>query len=88
MIRVDCFRDQEVAVFGLGASGLAATKALVAGGANVFAWDDDGARRQAAAAQGLPLMDALAADWRDVSALVLSPVLCQSCVSISKGRCE
>ncbi len=45
MIRVDCFRDQEVAVFGLGASGLAATKALVAGGANVLAWDDDAADR-------------------------------------------
>jgi UDP-N-acetylmuramoylalanine--D-glutamate ligase len=73
MIRVDCFQDQEVAVFGLGSSGLAAAKALIAGGANVFAWDDDDAHRQAAIAQGLPLKDALTADWRDVSALVLSP---------------
>ena len=62
-----------VAVFGLARSGLAAARALAAGGADVRAWDDDPARRAAAASAGIPLADLYAADWGEIDALVLSP---------------
>ena len=73
MIAVAQFIDREVAVFGLGRSGLAAARALRAGGARVRAWDDDPAGRARAADAGLAMVDLLAADWRDTAALVLSP---------------
>src|SRR5690606_33803553 len=58
---------------GLGASGMASARALLAGGARVLAWDDDEARRTAAAAAGLPIADLRVADWRGVALLVMSP---------------
>ena len=50
MVPVTTFRGQNVAVFGLGASGVATALALAAGGAAVSAWDDSAATREAAAA--------------------------------------
>ncbi|MGB6343696.1 MAG: UDP-N-acetylmuramoyl-L-alanine--D-glutamate ligase, partial [Xanthobacteraceae bacterium] len=41
MIPVTTFAGQKVAVFGLGGSGLASAHALIAGGAEVVACDDD-----------------------------------------------
>ncbi len=41
-----------VAIFGLGISGLATTKALIAAGAKVIAWDDNAENRKKAAALG------------------------------------
>ena len=41
MTPVTTFAGREVALFGLGGSGLATAQALVAGGAQVIAWDDD-----------------------------------------------
>ncbi len=73
MIPVATRKDQQLAVFGLGASGRATAHALAAGGARVSAWDDNAASREAAAAENLPLADLVAADWTDFSALVLSP---------------
>ena len=73
MIAVHDFKDREVAVFGLGRSGLAAARALRAGQARVVAWDDDPAGRAKAAAAGFAVTDPLAADWRETAALVLSP---------------
>ena len=67
------FADRQVAVFGLGRSGLPAARALMAGGARVAAWDDDPAVRRRLAVEGLPIVDLEAADWRDFAALVLSP---------------
>ena len=64
---------RKVAVFGLGASGTASALALLAGGAEVAAWDDGEAARSAAAAAGVPLADLGTADWRGFSALVLAP---------------
>jgi UDP-N-acetylmuramoylalanine-D-glutamate ligase len=49
MIRVTAFNDRRVAVFGLGASGIASARALAAGGARVAAWDDSAPSRDAAA---------------------------------------
>ena len=55
MIPVTSFASEKIAVFGLGRSGLSAALALKAGGANVVAWDDVVAQREAAAAQGIRL---------------------------------
>ena len=73
MIEVFPFAGLPVAVFGLGRSGLSAARALMAAGAEVRAWDDDARRRAIAAEAGVPLVDSMAADWRDLTTLVLSP---------------
>ncbi len=73
MIAVTSFQGEDVAVLGLARSGLAAAAALQRGGARVLAWDDAPARRDAAAAAGVPIVDLAARDWRGVKALVLSP---------------
>jgi UDP-N-acetylmuramoylalanine--D-glutamate ligase len=73
MIPVTTFRGKTIAVFGLGSSGLATGKALLAGGARVAAWDDGAAARTRAEAAGLPLVDLAAADWSLFAALVLAP---------------
>jgi len=73
MISATCFHGHTVALFGLGGSGLAAARSLIAGGAAVAAWDDSFASREAAAANGIPLSDLNDADWSKFSALVLAP---------------
>ncbi len=73
MIPVRAFEGKDVAVFGLGRSGIATCKALMAGGARVCAWDDNEAARKAAEAAGVPLVDLNRRDWQTFSALVLSP---------------
>jgi UDP-N-acetylmuramoylalanine--D-glutamate ligase len=73
MIPVSTFAGRRVAVFGLGASGNATALALVAGGAEVAAWDDGAASREAAAKAGVPIVDLTAADWASFAALVLAP---------------
>lgn len=73
MIRATSFQGKTVAVFGLGASGTAAARSLLAGGARVAAWDDSAAGREAALRDGLPLVDLATADWSGFSALVLAP---------------
>lgn len=73
MIPVAAFRGSRVVVFGLGRSGLSAARALAAGGAEVWAWDDAPEPRQAARAQGIAVRDLMADDWPGVAALVLSP---------------
>ncbi|HEX2840097.1 UDP-N-acetylmuramoyl-L-alanine--D-glutamate ligase [Hyphomicrobium sp.] len=73
MIRVSTFKDRTVAVFGLGASGLATVRALEAGGARVAAWDDSEAGRKQAADAGATLVDLASADWSEFAALVLAP---------------
>lgn len=73
MIEVSCFSHRRVAVLGLGRSGLSAARALMAGGAEVLAWDDQPAQRAAAMAAGLKVTDLDLVDWREIAALVLSP---------------
>lgn len=73
MIPVRGFEGKTVAVFGLGRTGLTAARALIAGGAKVALWDEKVASREAAAAEGFPLVDLQAADWRQFDALMLSP---------------
>ncbi len=73
MIRITTFAGKRVAVFGLGASGIATAKALVAGGADVVASDDSAAGMQAAAEADLKTADLKDANWAVFSALVLAP---------------
>lgn len=73
MIPVLSFAGRHVAVFGLGVSGIAAARALAAGGAHVLAFDDDEARRDAAEAEQISVGDLRASDWSKTAALVLSP---------------
>jgi UDP-N-acetylmuramoylalanine--D-glutamate ligase len=73
MIPVTIFSGREVAVLGLGLSGIASVRALGAGGANVFAWDDKEKGRAEALAAGLVLSDLATVDWSRFAALVLSP---------------
>ena len=73
MIEVFPFAGLPVAVFGLGRSGLAAARALAAGGAEVWAWDDSEDQRAWAAAAGVPLVDLYGCNWSELTSLVLSP---------------
>ena len=69
----DKFAGQKIAVFGLARSGLALIAALVAGGAEVFAWDDNEKSVSGGRDAGLPLTDLRAMDFTELDALVLSP---------------
>jgi UDP-N-acetylmuramoylalanine--D-glutamate ligase len=73
MTPVETLRGQNVAVFGLGGSGLSSVNALLQGGASVAAWDDSPEARGRAAATGCPLVDLGETDWRGFRLLVLSP---------------
>ena len=73
MIPVRGFEGKTVAVFGLARTGLAAARALVAGGAQVALWDENPKSRAVAQAEGLPLVDLTTADWSGFAALMLSP---------------
>ena len=73
MIPITTFARKRVAVFGLGGSGQITAKALVAGGADVAAWDDNPGARDAAREAGLPVVDINQADWKTFAALVLAP---------------
>lgn len=73
MIPVRGFEGKTVAVFGLARTGLAAARALVAGGAQVALWDDNSKTRDAAKAEGFELTDLTTADWSGFAALMLSP---------------
>lgn len=73
MIPITEYAGKDVAVFGLGRTGLSAAKALKAGGARVHAWDDNEATRAKAEDAGLELSDINKRDWQTFAALVLSP---------------
>jgi UDP-N-acetylmuramoylalanine--D-glutamate ligase len=73
VIPVTSFAGQKVAVFGLGGSGLAGASALLAGGAEVVAWDDNATSLEKAGAARIPTADLHQADWSKIAALVLAP---------------
>ncbi|PCJ71943.1 MAG: UDP-N-acetylmuramoyl-L-alanine--D-glutamate ligase [Rhodobiaceae bacterium] len=73
MLAARAYKDRKVAVFGLGASGLATARALVAGGADVLAWDDGELQRTAAAEAGIPICDLNSTSLEGMAALVLAP---------------
>jgi UDP-N-acetylmuramoylalanine--D-glutamate ligase len=73
MFAATCFKDQRIAVFGLGRSGSACIRALTLGGADVVAWDDSEVARAKAKADGIVLGDLDRIDLQRFSALILSP---------------
>jgi UDP-N-acetylmuramoylalanine--D-glutamate ligase len=73
MIPLTSFAGKKVALFGLGASGLASASALLAGGADVVAFDDSDQTIEKARAAGIPVSDLRHIDWSKIAALVLAP---------------
>jgi UDP-N-acetylmuramoylalanine--D-glutamate ligase len=73
VIVIDTYRDRRVAVLGLGRTGQSVVRSLVAGGAQVLAWDDDPNRRAEAAANGARAVAPDIAGWQGIAALILSP---------------
>jgi UDP-N-acetylmuramoylalanine--D-glutamate ligase len=73
MIPLAFLDGHKVAVLGLGRTGLASAKAMMAAGAEVLAWDDGETARREATAVGIRLGDPTRVDWSDMSLMVLSP---------------
>jgi UDP-N-acetylmuramoylalanine--D-glutamate ligase len=73
MITVSSFANKPIGVLGLGRSGLSAVRALEAGGAEVWAWDDTEDKRNDAIEAGIALTDLYQSDWSKLDTLVLSP---------------
>ncbi len=73
MIPITVFAGKTVAVFGLGKSGLLSAQALIKGGAEVVAFDDNEKSVAEAKAAGLNARDLRELDWSKVAALVLAP---------------
>lgn len=73
MIPVTSFRGKKVALFGLGGSGLVTARALVAGGADVVAFDDNPDSVAKAEAEGITTADLHTIDLASFSSFVLAP---------------
>ena len=73
MIPSRAFAGKTVAVFGLARTGLGAVRALVAGGTNVIAWDDNSTARDLGGQDGAQIMPWREWPWEEIAALVLSP---------------
>lgn len=73
MIPATSFEEKQVAVFGLGGSGIATARALIDGGARVLAWDDNPGSVERAKAEGIPVRDLRDADWERTETLLLAP---------------
>ena len=73
MIDIHSRKDQHIAVFGLGASGLAAARALAASGADIEAWDDNSDQRRTASDLGIRLTTPSDMAFGQLDALVLAP---------------
>ena len=73
MIDLPFYHGYSVAVMGLGKTGLATARALMASGADVWAWDDHEDRRAAAGQQEIPLVDLERCNWHEPVSLILSP---------------
>jgi UDP-N-acetylmuramoylalanine--D-glutamate ligase len=70
---ITSFAGKKVAIFGLGGSGLASASALLAGGADVIACDDNADVVANATSAGVPTADLRTVDWSRISALLLAP---------------
>ena len=74
MIPVRGYEGRRVGVLGLGRSGLAAARALRAGGAEPVCWDDGEAGRAVAQSEGFEVADLTRdAAWEEIGTLVTSP---------------
>ncbi|MEK1854213.1 MAG: UDP-N-acetylmuramoyl-L-alanine--D-glutamate ligase [Phyllobacterium sp.] len=73
MIAAHSMKDKTVALFGLGGSGIATAQAIIAGGANVIAWDDNPDSVARAQGAGIETGDLRQADWKQFFSFILSP---------------
>jgi UDP-N-acetylmuramoylalanine--D-glutamate ligase len=73
MIMVPSLKGKAVAVMGLGKSGLATARALMAGGAGVIAWDDNDGARRAGSEAAIPIADPMVVNLGRAALLVWSP---------------
>ncbi len=74
MIPVRGYAGHKVAILGLGRSGLAAARALLAGGATPVCWDDGAEGRARAEAEGFEIADlSRPGAYEGVAALIVSP---------------
>ena len=73
MIAVTTYKGKKVALFGLGGSGMATALALIAGGAEVIAYDDNPERVAAAKEAGIETQNLREVDFSTLEALVLAP---------------
>ena len=73
MIAVQEFQGKAVGVFGLARSGLSAARALQAGGARLYAWDDSDKARESAKKEKIALEPLNRWPWENIKTLVLSP---------------
>lgn len=73
MIAADTARNQKIALFGLGGSGLATARSLMAGGADLVCFDDNPASVEKAAGEGIPTEDLRDVNFPELNALVLAP---------------
>lgn len=67
------FANCDVAVFGLARSGYSAIASLKAGGARIYAWDEDDEARAKAKDDGAQVAPFASWPWERIKALVLSP---------------
>ncbi|EAU42829.1 UDP-N-acetylmuramoyl-L-alanyl-D-glutamate synthetase [Fulvimarina pelagi HTCC2506] len=72
-MKIDTFAGLRVALFGLGGSGLATASALIEGGANLIAFDDNPGSVEKAVTHGIPTQNLREIDWNGLAAFVLSP---------------
>lgn len=70
-IRIPNLAGKVIAVLGLGRSGGAAAAVIAAGGAGVWAWDDNAEARKNVNQDWL--VDLVTADWKMIDALLMSP---------------
>ncbi|MEM0898775.1 MAG: UDP-N-acetylmuramoyl-L-alanine--D-glutamate ligase [Pseudomonadota bacterium] len=73
MIALSCMAGRNVALFGLGGSGIVTARALMDGGATLTCFDDNPNTVAKAAADGIPTADLRALNWSELDALVLAP---------------
>lgn len=73
MIAATTLAGTKAALFGLGASGVATAQAMIAGGAEVVAWDDNPDSIDKARDAGIETADLRAVDWTGFGVFVLSP---------------
>jgi UDP-N-acetylmuramoylalanine--D-glutamate ligase len=73
MFSATTFKNKKIAVFGLARSGISCALAMVAGGAEVFAWDDSEPSVEKARSEGVPIINLHTIDFKRLDSLILSP---------------
>ncbi|MEN3791169.1 UDP-N-acetylmuramoyl-L-alanine--D-glutamate ligase [Fulvimarina sp. MAC3] len=72
-MKIDSFAGKRVALFGLGGSGLATAAALIEGGVDLIAFDDNPESVEKANSRGIPTRNLHDVEWDGLAAFVLAP---------------